>query len=166
MGRHLLRGGGHRRPGRVRWRGLRSGSRQGWLSQPRPRWRKLAATDAPKVGDGKAELHRNRTHGGRTHGGNANWAKRCSGHTRASTQKSPYKAGPGEADLAPGLYVTATPIGNARRYHAKSSRSVAELRRHRGRRHPRHSQASMAIHGIAKPLQLYNDHNGARERPA
>jgi 16S rRNA (cytidine1402-2'-O)-methyltransferase len=66
--------------------------------------------------------------------------------------------------LAPGLYVTATPIGNARditlraldvlagcdAIAAEDTRVTAKL---------------LAIHGIARPLTAYNDHNGARERP-
>ena len=66
--------------------------------------------------------------------------------------------------MTPGLYVTATPIGNARDITlraldvlagcdliaAEDTRVTAKL---------------LAIHGIAKPLTAYNDHNGARERP-
>lgn len=66
--------------------------------------------------------------------------------------------------LAPGLYVTATPIGNARDVTlraldilkdcdailAEDTRVTAKL---------------LAIHGISKPLSAYNDHNAARERP-
>jgi len=70
----------------------------------------------------------------------------------------------GGADLSPGLYVTATPIGHARDITlraldvlagcdliaAEDTRVTAKL---------------LAIHGISKPLTAYNDHNGARERP-
>ena len=66
--------------------------------------------------------------------------------------------------LAPGLYVTATPIGNARDITlraldvlhgcdlivAEDTRVTAKL---------------LAIHGIRKPLTAYNDHNAERERP-
>src|SRR6185312_12326010 len=66
--------------------------------------------------------------------------------------------------LAPGLYVTATPIGNARDITlraldvlkavdlivAEDTRVTAKL---------------LAIHGISKPLSSYNDHNAAKERP-
>ena len=66
--------------------------------------------------------------------------------------------------LAAGLYVTATPIGNARDVTlraldvlkavdlivAEDTRVTAKL---------------LAIHGISKPLAAYNDHNAARERP-
>jgi 16S rRNA (cytidine1402-2'-O)-methyltransferase len=66
--------------------------------------------------------------------------------------------------LAPGLYLTATPIGNARDVTlraldvltgcdliaAEDTRVTAKL---------------LAIHGIAKTLTAYNDHNAAKERP-
>jgi len=66
--------------------------------------------------------------------------------------------------LAPGLYVTATPIGNARDITlraldvlkgcdficAEDTRVTAKL---------------LAIHGIRKTLSAYNDHNAVRERP-
>ena len=66
--------------------------------------------------------------------------------------------------LAPGLYVTATPIGNARDITlraldvlknvdliaAEDTRVTAKL---------------LAIHGISQPLSAYNDHNAAKERP-
>jgi 16S rRNA (cytidine1402-2'-O)-methyltransferase len=70
----------------------------------------------------------------------------------------------GSADLSPGLYVTATPIGNARditlraldvlggcdAIAAEDTRVTSKL---------------LSIYGISKPLTAYNDHNGARERP-
>lgn len=66
--------------------------------------------------------------------------------------------------LAPALYVTATPIGNARDITlraldvltncdliaAEDTRVTAKL---------------LAIHGIRKPMVAYNDHSGAYERP-
>jgi len=66
--------------------------------------------------------------------------------------------------LAAGLYILATPIGNARDISlrgldalkgcdviaAEDTRVTAKL---------------LAIHGIAKPLIPYNDHNGAEMRP-
>ncbi|HVV28913.1 MAG TPA: 16S rRNA (cytidine(1402)-2'-O)-methyltransferase [Rhizomicrobium sp.] len=68
------------------------------------------------------------------------------------------------AGLAAGLYVLATPIGNARDISlraldvlkgadviaAEDTRVTAKL---------------LAIHGISRPLAAYNDHNAARERP-
>jgi 16S rRNA (cytidine1402-2'-O)-methyltransferase len=67
-------------------------------------------------------------------------------------------------ELAPGLYVTATPIGNARDITlraldvlkavdlivAEDTRVTAKL---------------LAIHGISRPLSAYNDQNAAKERP-
>ena len=67
-------------------------------------------------------------------------------------------------NVAPGLYVIATPIGNARDISlraldvlrccdliaAEDTRVTAKL---------------LAIYGIARPLSAYNDHNAARERP-
>lgn len=66
--------------------------------------------------------------------------------------------------LAAGLYIVATPIGNARDITlraldvltdcdviaAEDTRVTAKL---------------LAIHGIQRPLLSYNDHNGERERP-
>lgn len=66
--------------------------------------------------------------------------------------------------LQPGLYIVATPIGNARDISlraldvlgacdliaAEDTRQTAKL---------------LAIHGISRPLASYNDHNAARERP-
>ncbi len=76
---------------------------------------------------------------------------------------APGKSGPDE-DLPSGLYVTATPIGHAADITlralavlggcdliaAEDTRVTAKL---------------LAIHGIAKPLTAYNDHNATRERP-
>ena len=66
--------------------------------------------------------------------------------------------------LAPGLYVTATPIGNARDITLRALDAlkavdliVAE--------DTRVTAKLLAIHGISKPLLAYNDHNAARERP-
>ena len=67
-------------------------------------------------------------------------------------------------DLAPGLYVTATPIGNARDISLRAldvlkgcDAIVAE--------DTRVTAKLLAIYGISKPLSAYNDHNAARERP-
>lgn len=71
---------------------------------------------------------------------------------------------PDKGDLAAGLYILATPIGNARDISlraldvlkgcdviaAEDTRVTAKL---------------LAIHGIAKPLIPYNDHNGPQMRP-
>jgi len=75
------------------------------------------------------------------------------------------QSAPGSAaELAPGLYVTATPIGNARDISlraldilrgcdailAEDTRITAKL---------------LAIYGISRPLAVYNDHTAQRERP-
>jgi len=69
-----------------------------------------------------------------------------------------------EDGLAPGRYVTATPIGNARDITLRALDAmkgcdiiVAEDTRVTSR--------LLSIHGISKPLSAYNDHNAARERP-
>lgn len=69
-----------------------------------------------------------------------------------------------EAALAPGLYVTATPIGNARDI---SLRALDVLRGADAiaAEDTRVTAKLLAIYGISKPLMSYNDHNAARERP-
>lgn len=73
--------------------------------------------------------------------------------------------GPTPSPLAPGLYVTATPIGNARDISLRaldvlrqSDVIVAEDTRTTAR--------LLAIHAISRPLLAYNDHNAPRMRPA
>jgi 16S rRNA (cytidine1402-2'-O)-methyltransferase len=83
---------------------------------------------------------------------------------RKSVLAAPDDKTPGQGDLVAGLYVAATPIGNARDITlraldvlagcdviaAEDTRVTAKL---------------LAIHGIARPLIAYNDHNATRERP-
>jgi len=66
--------------------------------------------------------------------------------------------------LAPGLYITATPIGNASDITLRAlnvlrscDAIVAEDTRVTSR--------LLAIHGISRPLFIYNDHNGPSVRP-
>ena len=80
------------------------------------------------------------------------------------TAKSSASVNANRGDLAAGLYILATPIGNARDISlraletlkgcdviaAEDTRVTAKL---------------LAIHGISKPLIAYNDHNGAEMRP-
>lgn len=82
-------------------------------------------------------------------------------HSEAAKQPSDDDARP---DLAPGLYVVATPIGNARDVSlraldvlkgadliaAEDTRVTAKL---------------LTIFAISRPLTAYNDHNGPKERP-
>ena len=84
--------------------------------------------------------------------------------TRAAAGKPQHLGDLKEADLAPGLYVTATPIGNARDITLRALDTlravdliVAE--------DTRVTAKLLAIHGISRPLAAYNDHNAARERP-
>src|ERR1700722_5140863 len=70
----------------------------------------------------------------------------------------------GDSGLAPGLYVTATPIGNARdiTLRALDALKGCDLI---AAEDTRVTSKLLAIHGIAKPLTAYNDHNAERERP-
>ena len=68
------------------------------------------------------------------------------------------------AELAPGLYVTATPIGNARDITLRALDVLAGCDLIAAE-DTRVSAKILAIHGISRPLTAYNDHNGARERP-
>ncbi len=70
----------------------------------------------------------------------------------------------GRGELAPGLYVVATPIGHARDISLRAldvlkgcDAIIAE--------DTRVTSKLLSIHGISKPLSAYNDHNAARERP-
>ncbi|MEY4880543.1 MAG: ribosomal small subunit methyltransferase, partial [Pseudomonadota bacterium] len=76
--------------------------------------------------------------------------------------RSPFKDA--TSQLAPGLYVTATPIGNAsditlRALHVLSASDaiIAEDTRVTSR--------ILAIHGISRPLLSYNDNNAPEMRP-
>jgi len=71
---------------------------------------------------------------------------------------------PSAAPLAPGLYVVATPIGNA---SDVSLRALATLNGVDAiiAEDTRVTAKLLAIHGISRPLLTYNDHNGERERP-
>ncbi len=63
--------------------------------------------------------------------------------------------------MAPGLYVTATPIGNASDITLRALRILKDC----AAEDTRGTAKLLGIHGIAKPLTPYNDHNAARERP-
>jgi 16S rRNA (cytidine1402-2'-O)-methyltransferase len=78
--------------------------------------------------------------------------------------KSPTSLTPDRGDLAAGLYILATPIGNARDISLRALETLqgcdviaAE--------DTRVSSKLLAIHGISKPLLAYNDHNGPEMRP-
>lgn len=79
--------------------------------------------------------------------------------------KLKHSAKPGKsAELLSGLYVTATPIGNAADI---TLRALDVLRNCDliAAEDTRVTAKLLAIHGIAAPLGAYNDHNAARERP-
>jgi 16S rRNA (cytidine1402-2'-O)-methyltransferase len=69
-----------------------------------------------------------------------------------------------QSGLEPGLYVTATPIGNARDITLRALSVLANCDVIAAE-DTRVTAKLLAIHGISKPLSAYNDHNAARERP-
>ena len=73
------------------------------------------------------------------------------------------KSGAGGA-LAPGLYITATPIGNARDITLRALDVLAGCDLIAAE-DTRVSAKLLAIHGLSRPLMAYNDHNGAHARP-
>jgi 16S rRNA (cytidine1402-2'-O)-methyltransferase len=82
----------------------------------------------------------------------------------AKTGKSPAGKSPEGGDLAAGLYILATPIGNARDVSLRALETLkgcdviaAE--------DTRVTSKLLSIHGISKPLIPYNDHNGQEMRP-
>lgn len=68
------------------------------------------------------------------------------------------------APLAPGLYITATPIGNASDI---TLRALTVLRSCDAivAEDTRVTSRLLAIHGISRPLVIYNDHNAPSVRP-
>ena len=77
---------------------------------------------------------------------------------------SPASLAANRGDLAAGLYILATPIGNARDI---SLRGLEVLKGCDviAAEDTRVTSKLLAIHGIARPLIPYNDHNGAEMRP-
>ncbi len=69
-----------------------------------------------------------------------------------------------ENDLPAGLYVTATPIGNAADITLRAL-SVLKDCDLIAAEDTRVTAKLLAIYGIARPLSAYNDHNAVRERP-
>jgi 16S rRNA (cytidine1402-2'-O)-methyltransferase len=69
-----------------------------------------------------------------------------------------------EDGLAPGLYVTATPIGNARdiTLRARDALAACDLI---AAEDTRVTAKLLSLYGISKPLTAYNDHNAQHERP-
>ena len=71
---------------------------------------------------------------------------------------------PERGDLAAGLYILATPIGNARDISLRAL-EVLKACDVIAAEDTRVTAKLLAIHGIAKPLIPYNDHNGPQMRP-
>ncbi len=69
-----------------------------------------------------------------------------------------------QTDLPPGLYVTATPIGNAADITLRAL-SVLKDCDMIAAEDTRVTAKLLAIHGVARPLSAYNDYNAVRERP-
>jgi 16S rRNA (cytidine1402-2'-O)-methyltransferase len=67
-------------------------------------------------------------------------------------------------DLAPGLYVTATPIGHAQDVTLRALQVLADCDLIAAE-DTRVTAKLLAIHGLSKPLTAYNDHNAVNERP-
>jgi len=67
-------------------------------------------------------------------------------------------------DLTAGLYLTATPIGHARDVSLRAL-DILKAVDLIAAEDTRVTSKLLAIHGIARPLTPYNDHNAARERP-
>jgi 16S rRNA (cytidine1402-2'-O)-methyltransferase len=89
-----------------------------------------------------------------------------SSHGGPFWQQAQIRPGRGESQspLAPGLYVTATPIGNARDITLRAL-DVLMACDAIAAEDTRVSAKLLAIHGISKSLLAYNDHNAAGARP-
>jgi len=80
------------------------------------------------------------------------------------TGKSPASVSANRGDLAAGLYILATPIGNARDISLRALETLKGCDAIAAE-DTRVTAKLLAIHGISKPLMAYNDHNGAEMRP-
>lgn len=69
-----------------------------------------------------------------------------------------------QSELAPGLYLTATPIGHARDLSLRALSVLANCDLIAAE-DTRVTAKLLAIHGLARPMRPYNDHNAARQRP-
>lgn len=76
---------------------------------------------------------------------------------------NPHKSHEG-GDLAAGLYIVATPIGNARDISLRAL-EVLKACDVIAAEDTRVTAKLLAIHGVSRPLIAYNDHNGAEMRP-
>jgi len=80
------------------------------------------------------------------------------------TGKSSNSLAANQGDLAAGLYILATPIGNARDISLRAL-EVLKACNVIAAEDTRVTAKLLAIHGVSKPLMAYNDHNGAEMRP-
>ena len=71
---------------------------------------------------------------------------------------------PDRGEMATGLYLLATPIGNARDISLRGL-DVLKAADVIAAEDTRVTAKLLAIHGISRPLIAYNDHNGAQMRP-
>ena len=78
--------------------------------------------------------------------------------------KSPVFVPPERGGLAAGLYILATPIGNARDISLRAL-EVLKVCDVIAAEDTRVTAKLLAIHGISRPLIPYNDHNGQQMRP-
>jgi 16S rRNA (cytidine1402-2'-O)-methyltransferase len=78
--------------------------------------------------------------------------------------KSPILLSPDRGDLAAGLYILATPIGNARDISLRALETLKSCDVIAAE-DTRVTSKLLAIHGISKPLIAYNDHNAPQMRP-
>src|SRR4051812_26309574 len=69
-----------------------------------------------------------------------------------------------DQSAAPGLYIVATPIGNARDITLRALEVLRDCDLIAAE-DTRVTAKLLAIYGLKKPLTSYNDHNAARERP-
>lgn len=70
----------------------------------------------------------------------------------------------GKSSLAPGLYITATPIGNASDITLRALKVLSQCDAIVAE-DSRVTSRLLAIHGISRPLLVYNDHNAPGVRP-
>ncbi len=89
---------------------------------------------------------------------------KASNHPSDADLKPPSQAGKSPAGLAPGLYVLATPIGNAGDITLRGLEALkaADLVLAED---TRVTARLLAIHGLKASLRAYNDHNAAEVRP-
>ncbi|MBU6296815.1 MAG: 16S rRNA (cytidine(1402)-2'-O)-methyltransferase [Alphaproteobacteria bacterium] len=84
--------------------------------------------------------------------------------SRGEPKHSQARRKSGAGDMMPGLYVTATPIGNARDMTLRAL-DVLEGADLIAAEDTRVTAKLLAIYAIAKPVVAYNDHNAPHERP-